>query len=480
MRRRQPPLGRGLILSMVLAILVALATPGLGLAQTPGIALDRSPAPPQAIKRGAGAEQINFEVVYATTATRYVLKVTDPQGSVVLLQDTPLADTTRGQNSPLRRTVAFTPSPTAVEGRYTASLEFYSAEVGLENTATTRFDVANDLGSLRLEKFEDLNGNGARETGEPGVPNWRFSLVNPFGAPSQAVTGPDGTITIPNVPAGSWAITEGRETGWLATTPETGTVQVAPGATGVFTAGNVRPSIISGIVWIDVDGDGVLDREETGRRGNVTITLRGTTGQTASVSQVATTIGDGTYSFPDLRPGTYSVTVTRPDGFRLTTPVTIAGIGLVSNVPKPNNNFGLQSGTATAAAAPDVTIKKTGPAFAKPNEVFSYRIVVKNTSTFPARQVVVTDPIPEEMSLVEVPAGAKLKNGVVTWNLGTLNGGDSRILTMKVRLNPTAPAGRYTNTATVTAQGMTPKKSSTTLRVREPATTQRRSGGVTG
>jgi hypothetical protein len=70
-------------------------------------------------------------------------------------------------------------------------------------------------------------------------------------------------------------------------------------------------------------------------------------------------------------------------------------------------------------------------------------------------------------------------NGVVTWRLGTMQRGQRRVLALRLRLDPTAPVGRYTNAATVTADGVPAKSSRTTLVVEEPPPPGR-SGGVTG
>ena len=61
-----------------------------------------------------------------------------------------------------------------------------------------------------------------------------------------------------------------------------------------------------GKVWLDFDRDGVQDEGEPGI-ANVTVNL-----YDASGNLVATTVtdSDGGYLFPDLVPGTYTVTLT--------------------------------------------------------------------------------------------------------------------------------------------------------------------------
>jgi large repetitive protein len=341
------------------------------------------------------------------------------------------------------------------------------------------FDVADQLGTLQLVKWEDTNGNGTRDPGEAGVPNWQFRLVNPQGNPSAAVTGADGTVTIPNVPAGTWTVTEVVDPDWAAITPITGTVAVPANGTGVFQAGNVRPAPVSGVVYIDTNRNGIHDAGEIGRAG-VRLDLTGTRPGGIAVTRTVVSGADGSYAFAGLLPGTYAVSVAVPGGLTATSPRTISGIGVTSGTGSPNNNFGLNApnGTIAGGPAPDVTIDKNGPASARAGSVFSYSITVRNRSRFTARDVEVTDLVPIQLTLVRVPSGATIRNGVVTWSLGDLAAGRSRTLTMQVRVNPNV-TGRITNTATVTAEGMPPKRSTAVTRVSGPAPVAR-TGGVTG
>jgi hypothetical protein len=68
----------------------------------------------------------------------------------------------------------------------------------------------------------------------------------------------------------------------------------------------VEPSI-SGRVWLDINRDGVQDAGEGGIVG-ATITLQGTDDQGNEVFLTTQTAEDGTYTFANLRPGTYMLT----------------------------------------------------------------------------------------------------------------------------------------------------------------------------
>ncbi|MFM8580792.1 MAG: collagen binding domain-containing protein, partial [Planctomycetaceae bacterium] len=76
----------------------------------------------------------------------------------------------------------------------------------------------------------------------------------------------------------------------------------------------IGPSSICGTVYVDANDDGVHDADESGLAG-VLITLVGTDDRGQSVSLTATTDTNGHYHFEGLRPGTYSVFETQPNGY---------------------------------------------------------------------------------------------------------------------------------------------------------------------
>ena len=103
------------------------------------------------------------------------------------------------------------PGAGASVGRYSINLDFFSNAAGTttpESSAQQIFDVADALGSLRVVKFEDLNGNGVRNPSDPGLPGWGFDLTNPQGNPTGMTTGTEGDRTLDNVPAGTWQVAE--------------------------------------------------------------------------------------------------------------------------------------------------------------------------------------------------------------------------------------------------------------------------------
>ena len=73
----------------------------------------------------------------------------------------------------------------------------------------------------------------------------------------------------------------------------------------------VRSNSLAGNVYFDADNDGIFDAAESGIAG-VDIRLQGTDHLGNTVDITLQTLGDGSYLFDDLRPGTYRITEAQP------------------------------------------------------------------------------------------------------------------------------------------------------------------------
>ncbi|MBO9312797.1 MAG: DUF11 domain-containing protein, partial [Chloroflexus sp.] len=210
-----------------------------------------------------------------------------------------------------------------------------------------------DLGLYRPARignfvWEDRNGNGRQDAGEPGIPNVTVTLNGTTGAGDPvsltAQTDSNGFYLFNNLTPGSYSITVSAPAGYFFTAADQGddSGDSDASSTGVMAtttlesgeedltwdAGLYRPATIGDRVWRDTNGNGVQDTGETGLDG-VTVTLTGTTGSGALVNQTTTTAGGGFYSFTGLVPGTYQITVTAPTGevftYRDITATEVAG-----------------------------------------------------------------------------------------------------------------------------------------------------------
>ena len=120
-------------------------------------------------------------------------------------------------------------------------------------------------------------------------------------------------------------------------------------------------SSISGNVYIDKNDNGVFDNNEVGIQG-VSVTLTGTDIYGKAVSITKQTYSDGSYTFGNLKAGTYTVTESQPSAYldgkdtkgTLGGTVTndkIAGIVLAANVDALNYNFGEKIAAGTTLGA---------------------------------------------------------------------------------------------------------------------------------
>jgi hypothetical protein len=241
-----------------------------------------------------------------------------------------------------------------------------TVRIGLEYGAVLAFYntlVPPQPASLGDFVWNDLNRNGIQDSGEPGIAgvpvklydcsnnllastttnatgNYLFGgiaagcYVVGFTAPSGFVFSPAGQGGTPSLDSDANTIT--------GLTPQ---ITVAAGSNDLtWDAGlNVPPAGLGDFVWNDLNANGIQDSGEPGIPG-VTVTLAGPSGP-----QSTTTNGSGFYSFTNLAPGSYTVTVTPPAGFNAS-PINASG-----STPANDNN-GSPATVVLAAGANDLTI----------------------------------------------------------------------------------------------------------------------------
>jgi uncharacterized protein (DUF2141 family) len=202
------------------------------------------------------------------------------------------------------------------------------------------------VGTIAGVVFEDTNGNGVQDAGEPGLRDVRVTLSN--GTTSQtAQTGADGAFAFTGLPPGAYVVEETDPPGFTSTTLNRKTLSLASGGSAAASFGDQAVGTIAGAVFNDADGNGQRGATEPGL-GGVRVVLQGPAGTVSNL-----TAADGAFVFSGLVPGTYSVAETDPAGFLSTTPNELAlslGSGAAATA-----NFGDQPvGTVSGLVFEDV------------------------------------------------------------------------------------------------------------------------------
>lgn len=202
-------------------------------------------------------------------------------------------------------------------------------------------NVNNAKATIGDKVWNDVNGNGVQDAGEPGVAGVTVTLYAGDGTTVIATTTTDGAgnyiftnldagnyvVGFSNLPAGFTFTTQNAGTDPAKdSNPNTGTGKTAP---ITLAAGEINLTIDAGIkgasvksalgdrVWYDVNSNGIQDAGENGAAG-VSVTLYNAAG-----TAIATTVTDanGAYLFADLDAGTYTVGFSNlPAGYTATTP----------------------------------------------------------------------------------------------------------------------------------------------------------------
>ncbi|MEM7530713.1 MAG: SdrD B-like domain-containing protein [Chloroflexota bacterium] len=183
--------------------------------------------------------------------------------------------------------------------------------------------------------WEDLDGDGIQDNGEPGVSGatvtlYKTGVISPL---LLMVTGSDGLYGFDGLIPGTYYIIVSNPAGTQFTAKEQGNDMAQDSDVNPFTgvsspvtlnsgdsddtldAGLFTPAVIGDFIWNDLDADGVQENDEDGVE-NVTLNLLDSNG---NVVGSTTTDANGAYSF-DVNPGVYQVEIDIPAGYQLTFP----------------------------------------------------------------------------------------------------------------------------------------------------------------
>ncbi len=215
------------------------------------------------------------------------------------------------------------------------------------NLDVNQADMTVDAGLVKLAGlgdtvWEDQDGDGIQDAGEPGVANVTVNLLDCQGNPVldsnnnpvTTTTDSNGKYLFSDLQPGCYQVEFVAPSGMTFTQANQGpddtvdsNANPATGRTGdvnlaadqidrTVDAGLVEPASLGDFVWEDRDGDGIQDAGEPGVSG-VTVKLLDCQGV---ILDTTTTSAQGYYGFENLAPGCYIVQFVEPEGFDFTLP----------------------------------------------------------------------------------------------------------------------------------------------------------------
>ena len=220
--------------------------------------------------------------------------------------------------------------------------------------------------------WEDLNGDGIQDAGEPGLDGIDITLTGIDGSgmavgPIVVTSAGGGAYIFDMLAPGDYELTfaanltgpnyyrtlqdqggdDTADSDANQTTGLTATVTLISADTNMdMDAGYYRAGEIGDFTWIDLDGDGI--QNDPGSLGGVTITLTDDLGNpvtdvNGNPIAAITSGGAGDYVFPDLKPGLYKLTFAAPAGFF---PTRLDAAGGPDDLTDADNDSDLDQGNA--------------------------------------------------------------------------------------------------------------------------------------
>ena len=237
-----------------------------------------------------------------------------------------------------------------LQSNVTLTTPVQSAAVTSGNTVHNLF--FGERPSITGTVFIDENGNAQFDTSEPGVPGQKVFLnVDNSGSPTSnptAITDSNGVFSFTGLAPGNYTVMAVLPSGVTLTTPVQ-TVAVAAGQTKSGVLFGDRPSI-TGSVFSDANGNGILDSGEQGVAGRTVFIDTNNNGLPDTGEPTTVTSPSGNYAFLGLAAGTYSVREVVPSGTVLST-VPVQSVVVTAGQASGNVNFG----EATDTTTPNIT-----------------------------------------------------------------------------------------------------------------------------
>ena len=254
-----------------------------------------------------------------------------------------------------------------------------SADFGIRMTGFG----GEDPGSIGDEVFNDTNGNGVRDEGEPGIPNVPLTLTlpgpdgqldTPDDTTRTTTTNDEGIYTFDELPPGNFRVSVTPPLGFTEVTNPSGSeieTNLQPGQSLTNVDFGLRApegGSIGDTVFNDTNGNGVQDFTDSNNNGvrdaneegepgipGVQLTLRDSDGNTV---ETTTTNDNGNYIFNGLPLENFTVEATRPTDFSPTTETTLSAQLTEANPNPTDVDFGFRPGRLGASGPVNLRIVK--------------------------------------------------------------------------------------------------------------------------
>ncbi len=299
-------------------------------------------------------------------------------------------------------------------------------------------------------KWHDLNGDGVMDAGEPGLEGWTITawrdangdgLIGGDESSFTTTTNVDGEYAFPTLAPGFYRVAETLEPGWVQTGPLAGVWQgelTTDGSIEDVNFGNMQLADASGVVWNDVNGDGVIDGGESLLEGWTVFADTDSDGELDAGEISAETAADGTYTLSDLAPGPYNLTVVIPPAWEATVPATgMISVNLVSGDALADQDLGVRQPALPDLASGSTDFSDYAPTTVNPGDAWQVDWRVVNNGTVASGDF---------QTAFYISADAAITTDdllIGTVDAASIDAGGFADLTLNVASFPDVPAGEY-------------------------------------
>ncbi len=365
---------------------------------------------------------------------------------------------------------------------------------GMKGDVNLSYDIGvTDQPRIGDRVWQDGNGNGVQDAGEPGMDGVVVEILNSsaqvIDRSTTALGGYYGFTIAPNtaytvrLPSSNFVAGAPLANMILAPRDRGGndsldsdadqirrTVAVPGQPAGAmnftFDIGVMATTLANGsvgdLVWND-NGNGVQDSGEPGIPG---VTARLIDTANGSVAATTTTSLNGAYAFNNVIPGVYQVEFTSPTG-ATAAPRDAGGNDATDSDTDATSSWRtppfevIQDTTITTfdqgfVLPANVGLAKTGPGTAAAGSTVTYTLTYSNAGPGFAQNVAVADALPTGLTFVSAtPAPTSVSGQAITWNLGTLAPNATGSISLVAEIAADAPTTML-NTATITTDSNDP------------------------